>query len=238
MQNRNKIKVVLKLTVIFLVIIVLFVLLKSQLVGFTLRYPQSKNCEVFKDESGLKFMLLALMDKKATLDGEGLGFYQCYCEEHSDPAAAFESEDNLCYQYQADFWYKYAATYGLTGLITLINMALRTISARLIQTIGYNTESEERQAIMMAIFVVQYTNTGLLLMLSNASFEHTPLAWFGLSNSFNDFTAEWYSVVGTTLQYTMIVQALMPYFNFCILYGTKFVSRVLDSGCTFWTQYP
>lgn len=53
--------------------------------------------------------------------------------------------------------------------IVVINIILRTIMLSLIKWIGYHTESEQTGAIMTSIFVVQFFNTAILLILTNAN---------------------------------------------------------------------
>ena len=82
------------------------------------------------------------------------------------------------------------------------------------------------------IFVSQYVNTGLMLLLTNGKFEGG-IAYF-ISNDvmgdYPDFTDDWYLNVGPQLVNTMLVAAFMPYISFAISYLIKFVARTLDSN--------
>ena len=53
--------------------------------------------------------------------------------------------------------------------IVLINFALKTINMGLIRYIGYYTESEQTLVIKTSIFVSQFFNTAILLVLTNAN---------------------------------------------------------------------
>ena len=59
---------------------------------------------------------------------------------------------------------------------------------------------------------MQYMNTGILLMLSNADFQNTSLSSIlgFISNKYDDFTHDWYMEVGPQIVLTMIIDAVMP----------------------------
>ena len=83
------------------------------------------------------------------------------------------------------------------GLINAFNYFLKQLNYDLIKLIGFNYESEEIMQIMTFIFISQYINTALLLMLTNANFEDTPLSFIPINNGFADFSGDWYVLVGT-----------------------------------------
>ena len=49
------------------------------------------------------------------------------------------------------------------------------LTFRLIDFIGYETESEKVAMIMQVIFITCFINTGFLGLLTNANFEYTPV---------------------------------------------------------------
>ena len=57
--------------------------------------------------------------------------------------------------------------------IILINVLLRFLVIWLVKKIGVDTRSNETRQIMIIIFVIQFINTGPLLILSNASLAET-----------------------------------------------------------------
>ena len=66
---------------------------------------------------------------------------------------------------------------------------------------------------MVAIFYSIFVNTGLILSLTNANFKNTPLRYvIPIYNEFNDFSSDWYQVVGTAMVDTMLIAAFTPYF--------------------------
>lgn len=62
--------------------------------------------------------------------------------------------------------------------------------------------------IVMSIFIAQYFNTGLTLLLTNADFRHgTFMVFLGdlFEGSFADFTTRWYLEVSPGIVNTMII---------------------------------
>jgi hypothetical protein len=49
---------------------------------------------------------------------------------------------------------------------------------------------------------------------------------------YNDFSVEWYRVVGSTIVLTMIIQIVTPHIGFVIEMIKKSVARCWDRGCT------
>jgi hypothetical protein len=79
--------------------------------------------------------------------------------------------------------------------------------------IHLNFQSQVDRDIMVAIFYSIFINTGLILSLTNANFKQTPLRYvIPIHNDFNDFSSDWYQVVGTAMVDTMLIAAFTPYF--------------------------
>ena len=89
----------------------------------------------------------------------------------------------------------------------------------LIKKTKQNLEDEQVSYIMTTIFFSQYINMGWILMVASADFENTPLSFLGIHNQFSDFSTDWYLVIGIQIQRTMLVQAFMPYIQFCMMYS-------------------
>ena len=81
----------------------------------------------------------------------------------------------------------------------------------LINKIRYNYTTQVKREIMVNVFVAQFINTGILLLLTTANFQGTVLAFIPIRNNYSDFTSEWYIVTGKSLVMAMIVNAFMPY---------------------------
>ena len=69
-------------------------------------------------------------------------------------------------------YYKSLATNSAVQYkIIAINYILRLFIIKLIVYIGYDTESEQTKLITNGVFIVQFFNTALLLLLVNANFD-------------------------------------------------------------------
>ena len=101
----------------------------------------------------------------------------------------------------------------------------------LIAFIGYYTESEQTLVIKSSIFVSQFFNTAILLLLTNANTRHTILAFLPFRGIYPDLTQEWYSDVSASLVNTMRTAAFWPIIEFCIFFAMKLLFRLLDRSC-------
>jgi len=100
----------------------------------------------------------------------------------------------------------------------------------MIKKVGYHTETGEITAIMVTIFVATFFNTAVLLLLADANLsEITLLSWIpGLSGPFPDLTEQWYIIIGPSMIFTMFLNAIYPYIDFGISFGTLVLFRCLD----------
>lgn len=195
-RNKNKIKIFSIIVVFFAAIFTLFSFLKHNVANSMKKYPPNIDCEVFDKIPMPIFIFLALEDKPHALQERGNGLYMCYCKKFGKTFGDYTSESDICYSYFADT----ANTEWIENLITVsivvINIIIRVINILFIKSIGYTYESQQIMVIMTTIFYSQFVNTGLLLMITNANFENTPLELLTFRNSFPDYTSDWYLVVG------------------------------------------
>ena len=90
---------------------------------------------------------------------------------------------------------------------------------------------------MITIFIGQFVNTAILIVLSNASFaDHDggsgPLSLIFTVGSETDFSVNWYKGVGTAIMTNMTSQALWPLIEFAIFWSLMTFTRCLDNGCS------
>lgn len=82
-----------------------------------------------------------------------------------------------------------------------------------------HTITEQLASSSSKMWIVQFVNTGIVLLLINAKIDSwkVPKGLPILNGSFDDFTAEWYSSVGTTIAFSLFFGAIMPFTNlmFC-----------------------
>ena len=93
----------------------------------------------------------------------------------------------------------------------MLNKVLTILSVKWITWIGYDTHSRTMTNITNGVFIAQFFNTALLILLVNANLEETiPPAGTIFNGPFNDYMPIWYSAVGYTIVQTMIINAFMP----------------------------
>lgn len=176
-----------------------------------------------------EYLIYAKVDKEPTSVGDGHGFYQCYCKFHSEFSFNM-AKDDFCYEYQYSQFTFTALKNGISVIITVLNVFLRIVTIKSINLIGFNQKTQVTMEIMTTCFYTMFVNTAMIQLLSSANFEQTVLRWIPIRNNYNDFVSEWYVVLGTSLQTTMIVTAFMPYVTFGIGYITKQLSIFKDRG--------
>ena len=118
-------------------------------------------------------------------------------------------------------------------LIVGVNFILKLILIELIHSLHLKTVTLETNYTMITIFIGQYVNTAVLIVLNNASFKDfdggdglASLLFFVGSET--DFSVNWYRTVGTTIMRTMISQAIWPLIEFVVFYTYLNFSRCLD----------
>jgi len=84
---------------------------------------------------------------------------------------------------------------------------------KLIKWIGYDTHSEQLTKITNGIFIAQFFNTGILLLLVHANFDEVGLPFVDkhlFNGPFYDYTEGWYARVGHMIVQTMCINSIMP----------------------------
>lgn len=97
---------------------------------------------------------------------------------------------------------------GVSFLIVGVNFALKVILVDLIKSLRLKTVTLETNYTMITIFVGQFINTAVLIVLNNASFKDFdggdgPLSLVFSVGTETDFSVTWYKTVGTTIMRTM-----------------------------------
>ena len=114
-------------------------------------------------------------------------------------------------------------------IIVVINTILRLILISLIKWIGEDTHSAQIKSITNGVFVTQFFNTAILLILVNANFKETHLPLSSVfKGPFYDFTPDWYTAVGYRLTQTMLINAFFPFIEFGIAYTKLTLMRKKD----------
>lgn len=122
---------------------------------------------------------------------------------------------------------------GVSFLIVGVNFVLKVILVDLIKSLRLKTVTLETNYTMVTIFVGQFVNTAVLIVLNNANFKdfdggNGPLSMVFFTGTETDFTVNWYKVVGTTIMRTMTSQAIWPLIEFGMFYSILNFTRCLD----------
>ena len=86
---------------------------------------------------------------------------------------------------------------------------------------------------MTSIFIAQFFNTAILLLLADANFKYTILRWVPHFDTglYPDLTQEWYNDIGSSLVTTMLTASVFPIIEFFISFGIRSLIRLLDRCC-------
>lgn len=120
-------------------------------------------------------------------------------------------------------------------LIVGVNFVLKVILVDLIKSLRLKTVTLESNYTMITIFVGQFINTAVLIVLNNASFKDIDggeglLSLIFFVGTETDFSVNWYKTVGTTIMRTMTSQALWPLIEFGMFWSILFFTRCADRG--------
>ena len=146
------------------------------------------------------------------------GYVQCFCDEKAEEGALSSAEygpqsQPICQEYIDSILPTLIASNSVTVIITVINIIIREVTIKLITWIGYDTHSELVTNITNGVFIAQFFNTAILILLVYANF--TEFGGTMLQGPFYDYQPAWYSVVGYKIVQTMAINAFMPIFVEC-----------------------
>ena len=98
----------------------------------------------------------------------------------------------------------------------------------------FHTKTEEKASSTIKMFMIQFINTGLVILIVNAKVSEVNLPDFFpvFDGNYTDFTVEWYRVVGTTISLTMIINIISPHIGAFIKIFLKSIKRCLDRSCS------
>lgn len=122
-------------------------------------------------------------------------------------------------------------------LIACINHAITVGIVKVMNEVGLSTQSRRSASIAQGVFVLQFLNTGVILLLITANFKEQgidPYGWFNGSRT--DFGMLWYSQTGDLIVKTMIITNLILPIIVEVFFGLlRKVYRLRDRG---WKSNP
>jgi hypothetical protein len=142
------------------------------------------------------------------------GILKCFCDEKQKQAGFSKSDEfegkrssgnfeehPICQTYISDTFNGRVLGMAMSVIIVATNFILRMIMISLIKWIGEDTHSQQLKSITNGIFVVQFLNTGVLLLLvqANLSEYNIPYASTIFNGPFTDYLPLWYVGVGYKL---------------------------------------
>lgn len=136
-------------------------------------------------------------------------------------------------------------TQGLSTLSVLMVVLVNELLARILKVLvgmeKHHTHSAQVVSTVKKVFLSQFFNTAILLVVINANTQYFTedgtLASHGvlevLSGKYSDFSPEWYNDVGVQLTLTMIINTFSPHASIIIEYLTLEFKRFADRGFSF-----
>lgn len=126
-------------------------------------------------------------------------------------------------------------TIGIILIIPFINSIIIAILKILTRYEKNKTLSDDMSANMWKIFIIQFANTGMLLVLVNMKIEniHETIPDFPFfAGNYDDMDPSWYENVGVMILISMIVNIVTPHITSLLLMLFNYCLRCYDSGCT------
>jgi len=125
----------------------------------------------------------------------------------------------------------YFLTSMLSYLLIGLNYVLRTVCIMMVDWIGYPTETERLSKTTSVTFIVQFFNSGVLLLLINANLSEQPFSFGLTSGSLSDFNGRWFQTIGNVLVGAMMFNLYYPILEAVLYWFLRWQGRCRDRGC-------
>ena len=139
------------------------------------------------------------------MKGEGRGFYQCFCQDYYNNLADINDSEALCQSYQLDMLLKLIFSNAITFTTVILNFLLQSLMQSVVQKIGLRTIGEKNDQLCQFVFISQFINTGIIVLLSNADLKYSPLSFIPLNRKHPEFTEKWFMDNGVQITFTMLI---------------------------------
>lgn len=157
-----------------------------------------------------------------------------------DKRGGISFQGQICLEYSNDQLKSKLYGLSITVIIVVINQILKKGIIDMVSWIGIDTLSKQMGIVAKAVFLAQFFNTGIIILIINANLaEHEPREQFKMKQvfaffrgPFSDYMPQWYLDVGMKIIITYFVQGLLP---FILLVKVVVVSELkfrLDTRCT------
>jgi len=92
---------------------------------------------------------------------------------------------------------------------------MRFLLIKNVKLIGEETISQQTRSVKIAVFLTQFINTAILLLVYNANLTEHGFPFFSqiLKGRFTDFSEDWYKDIGVTIVKALMIAAVLPVFE-------------------------
>ncbi|CAI2372771.1 unnamed protein product [Moneuplotes crassus] len=257
-QSEKAWKIIISLMVVFLILFASFVFLfyaQKEIYDYMNVYPYIDCDSIVKTygDSLEHYGVLEWVYLKETLHSKDLtsstGTLSCFCNQHSlkhgvlatmkSQHYTINKEDvfvggHICYDWQSGKTLVTFLDIIITLFICFADIILRNIVVILIRWVNFRSMNIESATIQVILFVSQYLNNGLSLMLVGINCDELlGIRIFFLDGRYPDFTNRWFNELSNFFITPMYINIFVPFIEFGILYLIYIIKKRLDKG---WTQ--
>lgn len=151
----------------------------------------------------------------------------CFCNEHLYEIG-FEVPFAWCNEFMTNASLLRLLIYGSAGVVVLINAVLKIVLVQLAKFERKKSVTALRGSMMTKIAVAQFINTAVVLVLINT---YLDIGGTVLNDGYEDFSLEWYAIVGTTLLTTMAINTFSSHLISVVFYFFGALHRKCKECC-------
>lgn len=227
--------------IIMLITLLLIIIGKHYQNELTSEYNTSINCNYISGWRDENKVIKEFNDPSLSVKQKVLTY--CFCNEKiginslvTGNIRNFSINGNKPCREIVDTYLEYVSmTIGIILIIPLINSIVIAILKLLTRYEKNKTLSDDMSTNMWKIFIIQFANTGLLLVLVNMKIEniHEKIPNFPFfAGNYDDMDPSWYASVGVMILISMMVNIVTPHIASLLLMSFNYCCRCCDSGCT------
>ena len=95
--------------------------------------------------------------------------YACFCLEHISAGSVLD-ESEYCQPYIFGYTMQVVAGAVASAIMVVLNLVLKPLLVWLVRFEKHHSASSEQMSVMMKLFMAQFFNTAILLVVLNGSF--------------------------------------------------------------------
>ena len=257
-QNEKVWKLIVSLLIVFLILFTSFWFLfysQKEIYDYMNIYPYIDCDSIIKTygDSLEHYGILEWSYLKETLHSKDLtsstGTLSWFCKKHSYEHGIISTlnakyytqnkEDEyvggqICYDWQSGNTLLTFLDIIITLVICFADIILRNIVVILIRWVNFTSMNIESVTIQVILFVSQYLNNGLALMLVGINWDELiGLHILFLDGRYPDFTNRWFNELANFFITPMYINIFVPFIEFSIIYTAFIIVKWHDRG---WTR--